>query len=270
MELKKLNLSIPSMDRDECKSLMGGDGYIMLDEVVVVAPGNERPDDEYDPFFENDQDENDQDENYYEESDRDDNANSDNGDSQSSNYTIPEQVKNAFESLPTAIQKYLKSHGINIIYDPDFIKSGNIGGYSPTSGNITVSNGNAVLLLHEAIHAIQDGLGHMDGESNSAEEFQAHVLCDLLSFFDYLQNDKPFSTILDLGLEGDNVGKWEGFLFDCFDENGDYFNKEYFLNHVKEYFNIFQEAHPGEESYNDPLENNYQWDWETFFKMLGL
>lgn len=44
MELKKLNLSIPSMDSDECKSLMGGDGYIMLDEVVVVAPDNERPD----------------------------------------------------------------------------------------------------------------------------------------------------------------------------------------------------------------------------------
>lgn len=64
MELKKLNLSIPSMDSDDCKSLMGGDGYIMLDEVVVVAPGNGRPDDEYDPFLENDHDENDQDENY--------------------------------------------------------------------------------------------------------------------------------------------------------------------------------------------------------------
>lgn len=36
MELKKLNLSIPSMDSDECKSLMGGDGYIMLDEVSLL------------------------------------------------------------------------------------------------------------------------------------------------------------------------------------------------------------------------------------------
>ena len=142
MELKKLNLSIPSMDSDDCKSLMGGDGYIMLDEVVVVAPGNERPDDEYDPFLENDQDENDQDENYYEESDRDDNTNSDNGDSQSSDYTIPEQVNNAFESLPKAVQEYLKSHGINIIYDPGlYSRTSHPGEYDPENKTIIVSNG---------------------------------------------------------------------------------------------------------------------------------
>lgn len=271
MELKKLNLSIPSMDSDDCKSLMGGDGYIMLDEVVVVPPGNERPDDEYDPFLEDDRDENDQDENYYEESDRDDNTHSDNGDSQSSDYTIPEQVNNAFESLPKAVQDFLKSHGINIIYDAGlYSQTGHAGEYHPENGTIVVSNGDMDVLLREAIHAIQDGLGHMDGESRSAEEFQEHVLGDLMAFFEFLQDDHLLSLTLDFGLEGENAGRWQDFLFDCFDEEGNNFNREYFLEHVMEYFDIFQEAHPGVDGYNDPLEDNYQWDWETFLNMLGL
>lgn len=259
------------MDSDDCKSLMGGDGYIMLDEVAVVAPNNERPDDEYDPFFENDQFENDQDEHYYDESDRNDNANSDNGTSQSPDYKVPEQVNNAFESLPKAIQEYLKSHGINIIYDPSlFSQTGHPGEYNQKNETITVSNGDLDVLLRESIHAIQDGLGHLDGESRSAEEFQEHVLGDLMDIFNFLNDGDGFLLTLDFGLEGDDAGRWQDFLFDCFDEDGNNFNREYFLEHVMEYFEIFQEAHPGVDGYSDPLEDNYPWDWETFLNMLGL
>ena len=125
-------------------------------------------------------------------------------------------------------------------------------------------------MLHEAIHAIQDGLGHMDLESSSAEEFQAHALCDLVSFFEFLHDGKLLDLVLDFSLEGENVGRWRDFLYDCFDEDGNNFNREYFLEHVMEYFDIFQEAHPGVPGYSDPLEDNYQWDWETFLNMLGL
>ena len=273
MELKKLNLSLPSMDSDDCKSLMGGDGYIMLDEVVVVAPGNERPDDEYDPFLENDQDENNQDENYYEESDRDDNSNSDNDDSQSSDYTIPEQVNNAFESLPKAIQEYLKSHGINIIYDPDIIKSGAPGGYSPNSGNITVANGDVTTLLHEAIHAIQGSLGILDERSLSAEEFQAHALLDAYQAFFSLIEGRGNSTTLDSGFNGEGNSGWNEFLQQCIIEGGDSysFDRDYFINHVMDYFDLFQQSHQNSgHGYTDPLENNYNWSWEKFLDMLGL
>lgn len=43
-----------------------------------------------------------------------------------------------------------------------------------------------------------------------------------------------------------------------------------FLENVMKYFDIFQEAHTEVPGYSDPLEDNYQWDWETFLNMLGL
>lgn len=43
-----------------------------------------------------------------------------------------------------------------------------------------------------------------------------------------------------------------------------------FLENVMKYFDIFQEAHTEVPGYSDRLEDNYQWDWETFLNMLGL
>lgn len=43
-----------------------------------------------------------------------------------------------------------------------------------------------------------------------------------------------------------------------------------FLENDMKYFDIFQEAHTEVPGYSDPLEDNYQWDWETFLNMLGL
>ena len=34
-DLKKLKLSIPTLDNSECKTLMGGDGYGCGDDVVI-------------------------------------------------------------------------------------------------------------------------------------------------------------------------------------------------------------------------------------------
>ena len=58
-------------------------------------------------------------------------------------------------------------------------------------------------------------------------------------------------------------------LFECFDDENN-FNRNYFLENVMKYFDIFQEAHTEVLGYSDPLEDNYQWDWETFLNMLGL
>ena len=58
-------------------------------------------------------------------------------------------------------------------------------------------------------------------------------------------------------------------LFACFDDENN-FNREYFLENVMKYFDIFQEAHTEVPGYSDPLEDNYQWAWETFLNMLGL
>lgn len=45
-DLKVLNLSIPTLDSSECKTLMGGDGYAWEMDLpeVVVTPDNDRPD----------------------------------------------------------------------------------------------------------------------------------------------------------------------------------------------------------------------------------
>ena len=93
MELKKLNLSIPSMDSDDCKSLMGGDGYgadRVLDEVIVVAPERPDVDVDRDPI---DDDPRDDDDDRHEDPDRnDDNGNYDGQDGNQGNQFDPSKM----------------------------------------------------------------------------------------------------------------------------------------------------------------------------------
>ena len=277
MELKKLNLSIPSMDSDDCKSLMGGDGYndiINLEDLVVIGHSNERPDDELDPREDDNNDHDTDEDDYRNDSDRD-NSDSSDGTEGQSNSQIPEQVLGLYNSLPKAVQQFLSSHGINIKLG-GISEDDNPGKY--TGDSIILfqdSNGQYqfMALLHETIHAIQDSLGILDGKSLSAEEFQAHALLDAYQVIFSLIEGLGVSTTLDSGFNGEGSSGWNEFLHQCIIEDGDSysFDRDYFINHVMDYFDLFQQSHQNSgHGYTDPLENNYNWSWEEFLDMLGL
>lgn len=263
-DLKVLNLSIPTLDSSECKTLMGGDGYaweINLPE-VVVTPDNDRPDrsdyDYHDDPFDDSQNDYDYDYDYDNDHDND--------------YKVPDQLKGTFEKLPEKFQDFLKENNIKINYDPNYKNSG--GGpasYNPEDKSITTSSLDANTLLREGIHAAQDAKGALDGKSHSAEEFQEKALGDLADYFDNVFKGEGegggFGFSLDSGYNGDSG--WSQFVGKCFDDNG-HFDRDMFKEGIMDYFDIFQESHSNIPGYNDPLEDDYNWNWDKFFDMLGL
>lgn len=261
-DLKVLNLSIPTLDSSECKTLMGGDGYaweIDLPE-VVVTPDNDRPDrsdyDYHDDPFDDSQNDCDYDYDYDNDHDND--------------YKVPDQLKGTFEKLPKKFQDFLKEKNIKINYDPNYKNSG--GGpasYNLEDKSITTSSLDANTLLREGIHAAQDAMGALDGKSHSAEEFQEKALGDLADYFDNVFKGEGggFGFSLDSGYNGDSG--WSKFVGNCFNGDGN-FDRDMFKEGIMDYFGIFQESHSNIPGYNDPLEDDYNWNWDKFFDMLGL
>lgn len=259
MELKKLNLSIPSMDSDDCKSLMGGDGYIMLDEVVVIG-NSERPDQDVDRdnYDDNIRDDDTEATDYQDEEGRDDN--NDSYDNMQS-----DNIAALLEIVPRPIRDYLAQNNIIINLDPNAENSH----YDPKSHTIILKDvSDYRTFIHEAVHAIQDGLGHMDSESQSAEEFQAHVLVDLYNAYLSITEGCLFTSVT---IPGGDYNEWLNFLNNCINEDDGSFDRDYFKAHVMEFFDDFQATHhDSKHGYTDPLEDGYEWDWDSFFEMFGL
>lgn len=258
-DLKILNLSIPTLDSSECKALMGGDGYAWEIELpeVVVTPDNNRPDhsdyDNHDDILDDNQNDYDH--------DSDNEGNND--------YKVPDQLKETFEKLPEKIQNFLKANNININYDPNYKNgSGGSASYNSENKSITTSSLDDNTLLREAIHAVQDAMGLLDGKSHSAEEFQEKALGDLADYFDCVfKGGEGFGYSLDFGDKGDC--SWVQFVTSCFDNDGN-FDRDAFKEDIMDYFGIFQETHSDNSGYNDPLEDGYNWNWDDFFDILGL
>ena len=258
MKLKKLNLSIPSMDSDECKSLMGGDGYIMLDEVVVIGH-SERPDQDVDrDNYDDNQDDDTYPIDYQDEGDRDEN-------NDSSDNKQSDNLATLLEIIPRSIQDYLTQNNITIKLDPNVEKAN----YDPNTYTITLkSTTDYITFIHESVHAIQHRLGHMDGESQSAEEFQAHALTDLYTAYLDIRVGYGFTSVT---IRGGDYDEWLSFLNDCLNEDDGSLDRDYFKAHVMDFFDDFQATHSDSKNgYTDPLEDGYEWDWDLFFEMLGL
>ena len=267
-KLTVLELTIPTLNLQTCKQLMGGDDYLSngtqdddiaysvdLPTIDVSAPasGNgflhEYDQDSNDQDFDDPQDENDP--------DRD-------GQNQDSN--LPIDIQNVINNLPNSIQEFIKNSGIKIVYDPNYKNLGQgTGSYDSKTDTITIGTENSSILIREIIHAIQDQMGIMDGTSHSAEEFQEKALGDLFDFY-----NSTFGEGLGMSftLDGGN-SDWADFVDRCFDDNGD-FNREFFIDNIMNYFDPFQDAHKDVPGYNDELEDGYQWHWNDFFDMFGL
>lgn len=259
-DLKVLSLSIPTLDSGECKTLMGGDGYawnIDLPEVAVTPQNHDEPD--YpDPDYLDDIQDDDQ-------SDYDPDHDNDGDD----DYKVPDPLKETFNKLPEKVQNFLKENNIKINYDPNYKNaSGGPASYDSENKSITTSSLDDNTLLREMIHAAQDAMGSLDGESHSAEEFQEKALGDLADYFDSVINENGgCGFTLDSGYEGDSG--WDEFLANCFDDDGN-FDRDAFKEGIMDFFEIFQDAHSNVPGYNDPLEDDYQWNWDEFFDLLGL
>lgn len=262
-KLKVLNLSIPTLDSSECKTLMGGDGYaweINLPE-VVVTPNNDRQDrSDYDHHDDSHDGQDDYDYDY----------DNDHDNGHDSGYEVPGQLKETFEKLPEKFQEFLKENNIKINYDPNYKNNhGGPASYNSEDKSITTSSLDANTLLREGIHAAQDAMGALDGKSHSAEEFQEKALGDLVNYFDHVFKEEGggFGYTLDLGYDGESG--WSQFVANCFDADG-HFDRDAFKEGIMDYFDIFHDAHSNTPGYNDPLEDDYKWNWDEFFDMLGL
>lgn len=256
-DLKVLNLSIPTLDSSECKTLMGGDGYIWggeLDIDVIIRPDNDQPER---PDYDRDDDNQDYNQDDY------DNVDEYDGEGKGE-YTVPDELKEAFSKLPGMIQNLLKAKDIKISFDKNYVNSnGGPASYIKGQGIIT-SDANS--LLRESIHAVQDILGILDSESHSAEEFQEKALGDLAEYFySVFREYGGFGITLGDGYESD----WGKFVSGCFDEYGN-FDREAFKEEIMDFFGDFQELYKNNKGYNDPLENDYDWKWDDFFDLLGL
>jgi len=266
-DLKVLNLSIPTLDSSECKTLMGGDGYAWEKELPEVVITPDTPPDRSD-FYDHEDPLNDDPNDYEYDYDYDHDNDNEDGDS---DYKIPDQLKETFEKLPEKVQAFLKENNIKITYDPNYRSpNGGIASYIPGDNSIITSSLSLDdnTLLREAIHAVQDAIGALDVESRSAEEFQEKALGDLADFFDSMFNDGGgFGFTLDSGCKGESG--WSEFLMSCFDDDGK-FDRDAFKNGIMDYFDEFQEGHKDIPGYNDPLEDDYNWSWDYFFGLLGL
>lgn len=262
-DLKVLNLSIPTLDSSECKTLMGGDGYaweLDLPEVVVTPNHDDSETFDYDYHDDIlDDYQNDYDYDYDHEKDND-------GDN---DYKVPDQLKETFNNLPEKVQEFLKENRIKINYDSNYKNgSGGPASYNSENKSITTSSLDGNILLREVIHAIQDARGSLDEKSHSAEEFQEKALGDLVGYFDSVINENgAFGSTLDFGYDKDSG--WVEFLGSCFDDDGN-FDRDAFKEGIMDFFEIFQEAHSNIPGYNDPLEDGYKWNWNEFFDLLGL
>lgn len=254
---------------------IGGDddGSIWLDEVFVTynVDDDDNGNDNNDDW--GDDDRNDDDFGWFDgEDDSNDNDNGSHDNHQQTDnvdYTIPVELKETFEKLPEGVKNLLMENGVKIFYDPSYRSpDGGYDSYNPENKSIIVSSLEVDDLLREAIHAAQDVLGIMDSTSRSAEEFQEKALGDLRVYYDIMFCEKEGRGYrLDASYDGESG--WYGFLERSFVGDG-VLNRSFFIENIMSFFDIFQESYKNTPGYNDPLEDDYKWNWNFFFNLLGF
>ena len=181
-DLKVLNLSIPTLDSSECKTLMGGDGYaweIDLPE-VVVTPNHDEPDysdyDYHDDILDDDQSDYDY----------------DSDDSELDNDINPplseEELNNMLKDMnPILAQKIIEAWKNGLIVKGDGIHhTDKMAYYDPTTGLIVINSLSIdqTILGHEFTHALQGQNGmlsdHNSNKGDANNEFQANFIQMLL------------------------------------------------------------------------------------------
>ncbi len=148
-------------------------------------------------------------------------------------------------------------------------KDGNIrqplGTYYSNKITLDSKHVNIETLLAETIHAVQDYLG-MTENGLSNLEFQEHLLKDL--YFNQLSRKIYGDYSIDK-YSLPSSARYIELISNIFDENNN-LNLNNFINNIDYLFEDFQEHFSQSKSYQTPKTNNFNYNWISFFDILGI
>ena len=275
-DLKVLNLSIPTLDSSECKTLMGGDGYaweIDLPE-VVVTPNRDEPDysdyDYHDDILDDDQSDYDY----------------DSDDSELDNDIKPplseEELKNMLKDMnPILAQKIIEAWKNGLIVKGDGIHHTDKMAYYDQKTGLIVINSLSIdqtMLGHEFTHALQGQNGmlsdHNSNKGDANNEFQANFIQMLLDVTD---------------LEGYGYRGWigaehnEDWIVNHVNIDGetgqlsidqtlwDWLNNNEEMNEaMNDWLNYWNNISGTPDVYTEGNQENWNYNWRDIFDQLGI
>lgn len=273
-DLKVLNLSIPTLDSNECKTLMGGDGYaweIDLPEVVITPDNNrpESPDSDYqDDILDDGQD----DYGY------DNDLGSDNNDDTS--ISISEQdLSKLIEGLEkTLANKIVEAWKNGILVKGDGTQK-SAAYFDPEKGQIFINDLSVdnTMLVHEFTHYLQSKIGMMgdadDDKGNANFELEANIIQAIMDIADGMYGDRGW-------ISGKHDEEWITKHIEQDEETGvitvdkdlwDWLNNSESMNDFLDMWINYWENNPNRsDTYIEEHQDNWDYNWEQIFKELGF
>lgn len=279
-DLKKMKLSIPTLDNSECKTLMGGDGYGYdydvnggeLSELVVTADGY-RPDhsdyDYQDDLLDDEQ--NDYDYNHDEERGNDDSDTSHSISEQELSKLIEGLEKTLSGKIVEAWEKGLIVKGDGSHKSAAYFDQG--------KGKIFINDlsVDSTVLAHEFTHYLQNKLGMMGSASDytgSANlELEANLIQTITDFTEGGYSDREW-------LSGEHNNVWILDRIDRDPETGvitvneefwDWLNDSDAMNDLLDMWLDYWNDNPNSSDiYTEGAQDNWDYNWEQIFDQLGI
>lgn len=277
-DLKKLKLSIPTLDSSECKTLMGGDGYGYdfdggdLPELVVTAD-DYRPDhsdyDYQDDLLDDEQ--NDYDYNHDEERGNDDSDTSHSISEQELSKLVEGMEKTLSGKIVEAWEKGLIVKGDGSHKSAAYFDQG--------EGKIFINDlsVDSTVLAHEFTHYLQNELGMMGSASDytgSANlELEANLIQTITDFTEGGYSDREW-------LSGEHNNVWILDRIDRDPETGvitvneefwDWLNDSDAMNDLLDMWLDYWNDNPNSSDiYTEGAQDNWDYNWEQIFDQLGI
>ena len=174
---------------------------------------------------------------------------------------LPQKALRILNQLGTEIRVLDNLHYV----DKDRSIKQPLGIYKSNKITLDSKHVNIETLLAETIHAAQDYLGMADkGLSNL--EFQEHVLKDL--YFNQLSRKIYGDYSIDK-FSFPSSARYIELISNIFDENNN-LKLNNFINNIDYLFGDFQEYFSQSKSYQTPKTNNFNYNWISFFDILGI
>lgn len=164
--------------------------------------------------------------------------------------------------LNDQLKQLIDNLGITIIIDPSLSTYGQ---YNMLTNTITLQSLSTAALHDELVHALQDKLGILNTGSRANNEFQEHIIGDLL---------RAAGMLTGGGLVGSStvsLSDYEAYyawINSILDEDA-HVNREAFFQGVEQYYASWMERYKGK-PYGTGNNLNYNWQWDTFFDTFGL
>lgn len=164
-----------------------------------------------------------------------------------------DEITNMIERLPIKIQQLIKKHNSTIRVNPNLKYDGI---YNKTTHEIVIKGYFMILLIKECVHLVQDELGILSEKNLFCNEFQEHIIGDLLSY------EYGGPTTISGYDTGDKYRNWINVQMNDF-------NRERFINEFSKFLEEFR-THYKNTHYNVPIPDNYNWHWNEIFDYFGL